>query len=149
MKTEDAIVVVMQRMHVDDLVGMLLEEGGWEHLDIPAIAQEPQRIPLGGGRCHEREAGEVLDAVREPQHVLDELKAAMGTMDFSAQYLQRPVPLEGNLLKRSWLRFGPPPTEKKYGDLLVISWDTALSETELADYSAATVWHAQGDHRYL
>jgi hypothetical protein len=50
MKTEDAIVVVMQRLHVDDLVGMLLEQSGWEHLDIPAIAQEPQRIPLGGGR---------------------------------------------------------------------------------------------------
>ena len=92
MKTEDAIIVVMQRLHVDDLVGNLLEQGGWEHLDIPAIAQESQRIPLGGGRFYDRQVGDVLDPVREPQHVLDELKAAMGTMDFSAQYLQRPVP---------------------------------------------------------
>ena len=106
MKTEDAIIVVMQRLHVDDLVGNLLEQDGWEHLDIPAIAQEPQRIPLGGGRFYERKVGDVLDPVREPQHVLDELKAAMGTMDFAAQYLQRPVPLEGNLIKREWLRFG-------------------------------------------
>jgi predicted phage terminase large subunit-like protein len=149
MKTEDAIVVVMQRLHVDDLVGTLLEQGGWEHLDIPAIAPGPQRIPLGGERYYDRKAGEILDPVREPEHVLDELKAAMGTMDFSAQYLQRPVPLEGNLIKRSWLRFGPLPAEKKHGDLLVISWDTAMSETELSDYSVATVWHAQGDYKYL
>src|SRR6266567_5948168 len=37
-KTEDAIVVVMQRLHVDDLVGYLLEQGGWTHLNLPAIA---------------------------------------------------------------------------------------------------------------
>jgi predicted phage terminase large subunit-like protein len=149
MKTEDAIIVVMQRLHVDDLVGYLLEQGGWEHLDIPAIAQEPQRIPLGGGRFYERQVGDVLDPVREPQHVLDELKAAMGTMDFSAQYLQRPVPLEGNLIKRDWLRFGGEFFFLLPDDLLVISWDTAMSESELSDYSVATVWVIRGDHCYL
>ena len=149
MKTEDAIIVVMQRLHVDDLVGNLLEQGGWEHLDIPAIAQEPQRIPLGGGRFYERNVGDVLDPVREPQHVLDELKAAMGTMDFSAQYLQRPVPLEGNLIKREWLRFGWEPMAGARRDLYVISWDTAMSETEFADYSVATVWFVKGDNCYL
>jgi predicted phage terminase large subunit-like protein len=149
MKTEDAIIVVMQRLHVDDLVGNLLEQGGWEHLDIPAIAQEPQRIPLGGGRFYDRQVGDVLDAVREPQHVLDELKAAMGTMDFSAQYLQRPVPLEGNLIKRAWLRFGWEFLMLMPGDREVISWDTAMSESELSDYSVATVWAVKGDHCYL
>ena len=149
MKTEDAIIVVMQRLHVDDLVGNLLEQGGWEHLDIPAIAQEPQRIPLGSGRFYDRPVGDVLDPVREPQHVLDELKAAMGTMDFSAQYLQRPVPLEGNLIKRVWLNFGWEPMLGMPDDLFVISWDTAISQSEFADYSVATVWFVKGDNCYL
>jgi predicted phage terminase large subunit-like protein len=149
MKTEDAIIVVMQRLHVDDLVGTLLEQGGWEHLDIPAIAQEPQHIPLGSGCFYDRQVGDVLDPVREPQHVLDELKAAMGTMDFSAQYLQRPVPLEGNLIKRQWLRFGWEYMVAMPEDLFVISWDTAMSQSEFADYSVATVWLVKGENCYL
>jgi predicted phage terminase large subunit-like protein len=88
--------------------------------------------------------------VREPQHVLDELKAAMGTMDFSAQYLQQPVPLQGNLIKRSWLRYeGDSLFFLSDDDLVVISWDTAMSESELSDYSVATVWIVRGDHCYL
>ena len=31
-ETQDAIVVVMQRLHVDDLVGHLVEQGGWNPL---------------------------------------------------------------------------------------------------------------------
>jgi predicted phage terminase large subunit-like protein len=149
MKTEDAIIVVMQRLHVDDLVGNLLEQGGWEHLDLPAIAQEPQRIPLGGGRFYDRQIGDVLDPGRESQHVLDDLKIGMGTMDFSAQYLQRPIPLEGNLIKHDWLRFGWEFLMLMPGDYAVISWDTAMSESELSDYSVATVWVVKGDHCYL
>ena len=38
-KAEDAIVVVMQRLHIDDLVGHLLEHDDWEVLKLPAIAQ--------------------------------------------------------------------------------------------------------------
>ena len=33
-------------------------------------------------------------------------------------------------------------------DMIVISWDTAMKSTELADYSVGTVWHVQGD-KYL
>jgi hypothetical protein len=38
-KSEGSIIVVMQRLHPDDLVGHLLEEGGWTHLNLPAIAE--------------------------------------------------------------------------------------------------------------
>lgn len=105
LKTEDVIIVVMQRLHVDDLVGVLLEKGGWDHLDLPAIADIPQTVPLGAGKFHRRRIGDVLDPGREPLHTLTELKQAMGAMAFSAQYLQRPVPAEGNLIKREWLNF--------------------------------------------
>jgi hypothetical protein len=39
-KSEGAVVVVMQRLHEDDLAGRLLEKEGWQHLKIAAIAEQ-------------------------------------------------------------------------------------------------------------
>src|SRR5262252_1186930 len=49
-KNNGPIVVVMQRLHENDLAGHVLEQGGWEHLDLPAIAVEDGVIPLGNGK---------------------------------------------------------------------------------------------------
>jgi predicted phage terminase large subunit-like protein len=149
LKSEDAIIVVMQRLHADDLVGQLLEKGGWQHLNLPAIAEVAERIAIGGGKYHWRKTGQVLDPIREPEHVLKSLRDSMGTLDFSAQYLQRPIPAEGNLIKREWLKFYQVPAERKPRDFFITSWDTAMKATELADYSVGTVWHVQGDNSYL
>ena len=51
-KVRGAIVLVMQRLHLDDLAGHLLEKGGFEHLCLPAIAEQPDTIALGHGRVH-------------------------------------------------------------------------------------------------
>src|SRR5205085_3949342 len=73
-KAEDAIVLVMQRLHVDDLVGHLLQEGGWYPLNLPAIAEDEESVELSLHRTHSRQAGELLHPEREPRHVLDALK---------------------------------------------------------------------------
>jgi hypothetical protein len=104
-KARDAIIVVMQRLHPDDLVGYLLEQDGWTHLNLPAIAEVDESIPLGPGRFHIRKRGDLLHPEREPQSVLDQLKRHMGSADFAAQYQQTPVPAGGNLIKWSWFRF--------------------------------------------
>ena len=95
----------MQRLHEDDLAGKLLSEAGWHHLDLPAIAEDDQEIPIGPGVIHRRQKGEVLHPAREPLALLEEIKREMGSLTFSAQYLQRPVPLEGNLIKREWIKW--------------------------------------------
>ena len=46
-KADDAIIVVMQRLHVDDLTGHLLEQYGWGLLNLPAIAEVEERVPIG------------------------------------------------------------------------------------------------------
>ena len=144
-KVHGAIVIVMQRLHMDDLTGYLLEKGGggFEHLCLPAIAEEQQTIALGDGHFHVREVGDVLDPVREPLSALQKLKDAMTPLSFSAQYQQRPIPLEGNIIKRGWLRYfrGSVPYEED--EYYVISWDTAMKTSELADYSVGTVWQVQ------
>jgi predicted phage terminase large subunit-like protein len=149
LKAEDAIIVVMQRLHVDDLVGILLEKGGWDHLDLPAIADASQRISLGEHTIHRRRVGDVLDPVREPHQVLADLKQAMGTLAFSAQYLQRPIPAEGNLIKREWLTYYVGAPERSVGTRVLLSWDTAMKPTELSDYSVGTAWLIDKAHCYL
>jgi hypothetical protein len=56
-KTAMRIVVVMQRVHEMDLVGHLLEQGGFEVLNLPAIAQRTETFDLGEGRTCTRQKG--------------------------------------------------------------------------------------------
>jgi hypothetical protein len=55
----------MQRLHEDDLAGYLLRKGGWDHLDLPAIAMEQETIPLRHGLTHTRQPGDLLHPQRE------------------------------------------------------------------------------------
>ena len=102
-KERGSIVVVMQRLHENDLTGHLLEQGGWEHLDLPAIATEDAEIPVGNGKIVRRRVGDVLHPERESKEALGR-SAEVGALMFSAQYQQRPIPLEGNLVRRNWFR---------------------------------------------
>jgi predicted phage terminase large subunit-like protein len=151
-KVRGAIVLVMQRLHMDDPTGYLLEKkAGFELLCLPAIAETREIIELGQGRFHVREIDDVLDPVREPRPALEQLKAAMTPLVFSAQYQQRPIPLEGNLIKREWIKFYTGNVPSQEAEYFVTSWDTAMKSSELSDYSVATVWQVQdrGQRIYL
>lgn len=135
-KVDDAIVVVMQRLHQDDLVGYLLEQEGWVHLCLPAIAEADARIPIGDSAYHFRKAGDLLQPKREPLSVLDDVKATIGSFNFAAQYQQQPVPEEGHLIKLAWFPAYEQAPQREPDDLIVQSWDTANKAGELNDYSA-------------
>lgn len=144
-----AIIIVMQRLHQDDLVGHVLDKEPWEVLSIPAIAMEDAtyRIGEGPGAVYRRRAGEVLHPGREPIAWLNAAKRNLGTLNFSAQYQQNPLPAEGNAIKRGWIRsYDRTPVGF---DLVVASWDTASTLAETSDWSVGTVWGAQGQHYYL
>ena len=137
-KTAARIVLVMQRVHQDDLAGYLQEQGGYEVLNLPAIAQRTETYFLGDGRTYDRQKGELLHPEHEPAHVLAELKREMGPIAFSAQYQQSPVPPGGTIIKRKWLTTYDD-VRYQSGDRIIMSWDIALSETESGDYSACVV----------
>ncbi len=134
-KVNSAIVLVMQRLHVDDLAGYLMQQEGWEVLSLPAIAEAEEVVPIGAGKVHHRTMGEVLHPEREPLEALERLKAEMGSYDFSAQYQQAPVPAGGNMVKWEWFRFFSEPPPLCDGAVLIQSWDTASTTNELASYS--------------
>jgi predicted phage terminase large subunit-like protein len=149
-KSKGAIVIVMQRLHEDDLVGHVLAQGeDWDQLVVPAIAPEDQVYQLGAEPhdVYRRALGEILDPEREPQEALDNIRRTLGSLVFSAQYQQNPLPLEGNILKRDWLQFYE---ERPHSfDLVVASWDAAGTEGEQSDYSVGTVWGFHSGHIYL
>lgn len=139
-KRSGAIVVVMQRLHMNDLTGYLRSlRDDWEVLQLPAIATRDEEVPIGPGRMHHRKIGEVLSE-REPKYVLEALKRDLGSDAFSAQYQQEPVPPGGAMIKRAWIRRYdslPPAPEHLY---FLQSWDTASKGGPDNDWSVCTTW---------
>jgi hypothetical protein len=139
-KHKGAIVAVMQRLHEDDLAGHLLRHGGWDHLDMPAIALEDQIVELGHGKTHLRRIGDVLHPQRESQAALDAIKLEIGSLLFSAQYQQRPVPIEGNLIRRAWFQTYDELPKATYQTQVIQSWDVAMMTGDQNDFSVCTTW---------
>jgi predicted phage terminase large subunit-like protein len=149
-KERGAIIVVMQRLHQGDLVGHLLEEQGWRHLNLPAIAELEQQIEIGPDQIYTRRVGELLHPDRESQAAIDAMKRAMGSATFAAQYQQSPVPPGGNMIDWAWFNwYDPDRISKIKFEKIVISWDTATKATELSDYSVGTVWGVYCGFYYL
>ncbi len=148
-KQKDPIVVVMQRLHENDLAGHLLDQGGWQHLDLPAIAVDDTVIPLGHGKMKTRKAGDILHPERESKEALDRIKAEIGSLQFSAQYQQRPVPLEGNLIRREWFRYYDRLNDQGSPGRIVQSWDIAMMTSDANDYSVCTTWRMIKKDYYL
>lgn len=148
-KKQDVIIVVMQRLHGDDLVAHLMEKGGWTVLDLPAIAQEDENIPYGDGERFVRAKGEALCPEREDLATLAQIQRDMGSFNFQAQYLQRPIPEAGQLVKREWLQtYDHDPLDADY-DSIVQSWDTAAVPGRHNDYTVGLTFGIRGGDFHL
>lgn len=136
------IIIVMQRLHEDDLVGHVMDLDDWTVVNIPAIAPEELRYRYGDGKeqVFVRPKGSLIDPGREDVTELDKVRHALGTRIFETQYQQNPMPDEGNLVRRKWFRFYDDPPMDNQLDAIVHSWDTASAAGELNDYSVCTVW---------
>ena len=132
-----AIVLVMQRLHQNDLAGELIERGGWHELRLPAIAPEEMLIPIGGARVYRRLEGAILHPRRQSRETLEAIRAEIGSIAFAAQYLQDPVPAEGNVIKAEWLREYDPALLDHSDGIIVQSWDTAIKDEDRHDWSVA------------
>lgn len=138
-KASGTIISICQRLHEDDLPAYLLEKG-YDHLNLPAIAEKEETIELGHGRVHHRAVGDLLDPHRESHEVLDQLRRDIGPVAFSAQYQQNPVAPEGNLIRMEWLGTYHDTPQRHEFLKVVQSWDTATSAQPSSDYSVCTTW---------
>ena len=151
-KRHGAIVIIMQRLHEDDLVGHVLAQEQWEVLSFPAIAEvdEVHEIEMIlGPRRFIRRQGEALHPDREPLEVLDRIRRTIGEYNFAGQYQQSPAPLGGGLVKAEWFkRYRENELPERF-DRIVQSWDTANKATELSDFSVCTTWGVSGKNLFL
>jgi len=152
-KREGRIVLIMQRLHEDDLVGHLLRDEGFRLLRFPAIADCDEvytiQNALGHSPTFRRQEGQLLHPEREDRATLDALATRMGSYNFAGQYQQSPSPLGGGLIKESWFRTYTPADLPKRFDVILQSWDTANKPTELSDYSVCTTWGKLNQHLFL
>ncbi len=148
-KNEDVIILIMQRLHVDDLIGHVLEKEDWVHLNIPAIGEEACTYQIGDGLFYNREPGDVLHEARENRETLENIKAQLGGARFEAQYQQRPIPPAGNLIKRDWLRTSDEVLTRSDYDLVVQSWDTASTVSEASDYSVGMTFGVKNNTAHI
>jgi predicted phage terminase large subunit-like protein len=148
-QAKGAIILAIQRLHEEDLAGFLLEQAEWPYLNLPANAQDDQVVSIGPNQTYHWQAGEILHPGLWTGDDLDRLKREHGSQAFSAIYLQRPAPADGNMIKRKWLKTYDGELTYEEGDRIVQSWDTALKAGAHDDYSVCTTWLVKGDRFYL
>jgi hypothetical protein len=106
-KRTGCIILIMQRLHEDDLVGHVLQQDDWRVLKFPAIAEENEAHVLQtsyGTKRFSRNVGDALHPEREPLEVLRKLREIQGEYNFAGQYQQAPAPLGGGLVKTEWFK---------------------------------------------
>lgn len=143
------IIIVMQRLHEDDLVGHLLQKGTFTHLNLKAIAEEDEQFETLFDQTYFRKRGEPLCAEHESLESLAETRRQIGEAFFSAQYQQNPIPPGGNRIKWEWFDFYDEMPERNWFQKIVHSWDTAMSAAPSSDYSVCLTWGFREDFWYL
>jgi len=131
-----AIIVVMTRWHLDDLVGRLLKQAKeepasdqWTILHFPAI-----------------EEGKALWPERYPIEVLEKIRSSIGGRAFESLYQGDPTVAEGQIIKREWWHYYREPPQF---NRVIQSWDTAFKDKSQNDYSVCTVWGEAQNGFYL
>src|SRR5262245_55222358 len=147
-----AIIIVMQRLHADDLVAHVQQHESWVVLSFPAIAEQDEThdVPTPYGRRRiQRKTDEILQPTLLSASRLADLRQGMTEYNFAAQFQQDPQPPSGNIVKRKWLKFYGPNDKPDRFHQIIQSWDTANKDTERSDYSVCTTWGVIRNHLYL
>lgn len=150
-----AIVVIMQRLHQNDVAGLILEKDlGYEHLCLPMEFESNHphisRTSLGFVDPRKND-GDLLFPARFPKHVIERDKKVMaskhGSTAVAGQFQQRPAAREGEMFKRAWFNIvdASPARARR-----VRAWDLASTEKEKGkepDWMAG-VRMSEADGRY-
>jgi len=142
-----AKVVIMQRVHEDDLSGHVLTQGNYTHLCLPAEYEGSKGSTSIGWSDPRTTPSELLWPNRYPVEKVAEMKKSLGSRAFAVQYQQRPAPEEGEIIKRSWWKFYQiPPSDL---DWIMISWDFTFKDSKNSDFVVGQVWGRKGANKYL
>jgi len=147
---DSVIIVVMQRLHEDDVSGLILSKDfGYEHLMIPMEAELDRLCVTSIGWMDPRtKEGELMAPDRFPREVVERDKVLLGSYAAAGQFQQRPAPKGGGIIKRDmWELWGNPdddddPAFRAFPpfEFVLASLDGAYTEKQQNDPCAMTLW---------
>ncbi len=126
-----AIVVIMQRLHEQDVSGVIISlKMNYVHLMIP-MEFDPARAceTAIGFKDPRTDEGELLDPERFPRKVVDQLESDMGSYGYSGQYQQTPTPRSGGMFQRGDFEVVDA-VPARAGGRRVRAWDFAASKAK-------------------
>lgn len=128
------IMLIMQRLHEEDLVGHVLATmpGQWDLLSIPAMNEN---------------TGEMLWPETFSQETAEMLRE-VDPATFYAQYQQTPRNPGGNIIKLGWWRTYAPESVGR-GGLTFLTADTAFKAKKINDASVIQAWHGTDKGLFL
>lgn len=138
---KSAIIVIMQRLHQEDVSGVILDKQlGYDHIMLPMRFDPGRAAPTMLGYEDPRtEEGELLFPTRFPKEVVDRDERVMGPYATAGQFQQSPEPRGGGVIKREWWQLWEGQSYPQF-DYVVASIDTAYTTKTENDASAMTVW---------
>lgn len=152
-----ALIVIMQRLHEDDVAGVILSLGlDYTHLMIPweydssrqvnelgepvatSIGWTDPRYDPDDPHGHD---GEPAWPERFSERAMAALRTELGPYSWAGQMQQSPQPRGGGIFQRSWWQPWQPADGKfPLCDYVIASLDSAFTEKEENDPSALTVF---------
>lgn len=138
-KKSGVVVIVMQRLHQQDLTGFLLENNlqEWEVLKIPILADEDIHYAYGEN-SYNFKRNELLYQGHDKIDDIEKLRNAVGSYAFNAQYMQNPLAIGSGMLKSAWLSYYH--TAPRTMMEVIQSWDTAIKSGDGNSYTVCTTW---------
>lgn len=121
------IINIQQRLHIEDLSGLLQKKYGFETLKKPLIDEN--------GVCQ-------IPSQYTPERIKE---LQVDNYAFTSQYQQEPIILGGAVIKRDWFKYYNPSNEYKY-QRLIIAADTAMKVKEHNDYTVFIVGGITNDN---
>lgn len=142
-------IIIMQRLHANDLAGAMLREDGYEHLMLPMEYESKRRCSTSIGFSDPRtEEGELLWPARFPPEAVDSIKKELGPRGAAAQLQQNPTPAEGTIYKRDWVRFYRQNEMPTFFSTMILSWDCTFKEAGTS-FVVGQVWGCADSNYYL
>lgn len=166
---KSAIIIIMQRLHEDDVSGVILaNEFKYCHLMIP-MEFDPQRYPVKddavdyqgneigwidpralddeGNLLAPYDLDERIGTLAWPERfsarTVEAFKYELGPHAYAGQYAQSPMPRKGSIFDTDWWQLYEPPNEHgKFPpmEFVLASLDSAFTEKEENDPSGFTMW---------
>jgi len=119
-------VIIMQRLHKEDLSGVVLDQGGWEHICLPMRYEPNRMVPTCLGWTDPRkEEGELLTPIQFDEEKVAKIEKQLGPYGTAGQLQQRPAPRVGGMFKAGY--FNLRARAAPYHARRVRSWDRAAT----------------------